>query len=269
MKKCSFVADIGASKVRAAVTFDKVHLESIRIIGTPSKFNEAMKLIGEVVSEITKGCQVEAAVVGVAGPMDRGRARLLKSNLEDWVGKPLREKLEGILGANLVLENDCALVGLGEATKGAGKGEHIVSYITVSSGVNGVRIVDEKIDNNVYGFEIGKQVVAKNKTLENLISGLALEKKYGEKPEYLHDRKIWKEEEENLAIGVANTILYWSPNVVVLGGALMDKISIDQVTRYVGGILNFYPELPDIRRAILGDFGGLWGGLKMLLSIEY
>ena len=57
------------------------------------------------------------------------------------------------------LANDSDLDGLGEATVGAGKGFNIVAYITVSTGIGGVRIVGGKIDVSTYGFEPGHQII--------------------------------------------------------------------------------------------------------------
>lgn len=42
---------------------------------------------------------------------------------------------------------------LAEMGRAAGKGPAIIAYITISTGVNGVRIVDGEIDRATYGFE--------------------------------------------------------------------------------------------------------------------
>ena len=57
------------------------------------------------------------------------------------------------------IANDTAVVGLGEAHRGAGIGYNIVTYITVSTGVGGTRIVDGRIDRRIYGFEPGHQTI--------------------------------------------------------------------------------------------------------------
>src|SRR3989339_806271 len=49
-------------------------------------------------------------------------------------------ELEGGFGAPAVIENDAAVVGLGEARYGAGKSYEIVAYLTISTGVGGAKI---------------------------------------------------------------------------------------------------------------------------------
>src|SRR3989344_1426609 len=84
-------------------------------------------------------------------------------NMSKWDNRPLKKELQRALHTkNVFLENDTALVGLGEAVRGSGKGKQIVAYITVSTGINGVRIVNGEIDRSALGFEIGHQILDKN-----------------------------------------------------------------------------------------------------------
>ena len=83
------------------------------------------------------------------------------------------------------MENDTALVGLGEATVGAGKGAAIVVYVTISTGANGARIVDGVLDRAAFGFELGEQLLgraASAGTLEELVSGRAIQDRFGAPP---------------------------------------------------------------------------------------
>jgi len=70
-----------------------------------------------------------------------------------------------------------------------------------------------------------------------------------------------------LACGLANTIMHWSPNVVVLGGSMIignPAISIPSTIKTLEKILTTYPTIPDVKRAECGDIGGLYGGLAMI-----
>jgi glucokinase len=112
--------------------------------------------------------------------------------LPDWQRKPLASALSKRLdGAPVYIENDKAVVGLGEATYGAGVGYGIVAYHTVSTGVGGVRTEDGKISRASAGFEPGHQIIdidgsllddGTSHTLESLVSGYSLEKRRGVKP---------------------------------------------------------------------------------------
>jgi len=75
------------------------------------------------------------------------------------------------------IENDASIVGLGEAVSGAGMGEEIVVYITVSTGVGGTRIVSGEIDEHAYGFEPGHELINMQDSLEDLVSGTAVEER--------------------------------------------------------------------------------------------
>ena len=176
-----------------------------------------------------------------------------------------------IFHAPVFLENDAALAGLGEAVFGAGKGKKIVAYLTISTGVGGCRIVDGKIDENSQGFEPGHQIIFSDKniiTLENLVSGTAIEKKYGKKPYEIFDVKIWNNVANNLAYGLHNVAVLWSPDIIILGGSMMKKIGIpvERVKFHLSKILNIFPKPPLIKKSKLGDLAGLYGALAHLKS---
>ena len=69
-----------------------------------------------------------------------------------------------------------------------------------------------------------------------------------------------------LAYGLNNTIVYWSPDIVVIGGSMMKKIGIpiDRVRAHLSGILHIYEELPQVAHSTLGDIGGLYGALALI-----
>ncbi|MFC1594934.1 ROK family protein [Patescibacteria group bacterium] len=263
------VFDIGGTKMRIASSKDLKTFDEPKIVATPSDFDEGIEVFKNTANELCKNKKIEAIAGGAPGPMDKNRTMLTGApNLPEWNNKPLKEKLEQVLGAKVFLENDTALVGLGEAVAGAGKNYEIVAYITISTGVNGVRVINGKIDKNAMGFEIGKQIIdfSENKMLEDLISGEAFEKKYNKKPYDTHDEKIWDEAAKILAYGLNNTIAHWSPNIVVLGGSMMKTVGIpiEGVRSHLKEILKIFPEIPKIEKAVLEDFGGLHGSMEFL-----
>jgi predicted NBD/HSP70 family sugar kinase len=188
--------------------------------------------------------------------------------LRNWKGKPLASDLETALRTSVILENDTALVGLGEANFGAGKDSSVVVYITVSTGVNGVRIVDGKIDGG--RAEIGGQylrVTGRAQSLEDQISGNAIAEKYGVLPQEIDkDSPVWEELAEIAAFGVHNAMLHWSPSRVVLGGSMFAEpgIQVPRVEYYVQRIMRKFPTTPPIVHSQLGDVGGLWGAMTRL-----
>jgi glucokinase len=247
-----------------------------KIVPTPKDFDAGMHLLGELGRELAGGEKITAVGGGIAGTLSRDRSIFLNGpHLQGWNGKLIKKVLEAEFGAPAFVENDTAIVGLGEATAGAGKGHSIVVYMTVSTGVGGVRIVNERIDVSAMGFEPGHQVIdaggalhstsvgGRGLDLEGYISGTAISERYNKKPYEITDEKFWDEMARLLAYGLNNTIVHWSPDIVVIGGSMMNKIGIpvDRVRAHLKGILHIYPELPLIEHSALGDIGGLHGAL--------
>ncbi|MDP2637202.1 MAG: ROK family protein [bacterium] len=250
--------DIGGTNIRMAVSRDGNTIPDVQIVPTPKNFEEAK----EFFRSISQKERARVVSLGVAGTLDRERTTLVSApHLQGWVGKPLKQELQEIFQAPVFLENDSALGGLGEALSGAGKGYAIVGYLAVGTGVGGARIVNGVIDENALGFEPGHQLLDGKMSLEEYVSGSALAKRYGKKAEMIEDRNAWEEVSRFLALGLHNTIVHWSPDVVVLGGSVMEKVDLERTKQYLAQILTIFPEPPSVVKAILGERRGLEGAL--------
>ena len=252
----SILFDIGATKIRIAYSMDGEIFETPKVFLTPKSYDEGLKIFTETAKELAGSREIKT----IAGGMSRSV----------W-GDPekLKNDLDRNFGVKVLIENDAAIVGLGEACWGAGRGFEIVAYITVSTGVGGARVVDGKIDEKAVGFEPGKQIIEaeSGKTLEDMISGKALQAKTGKSPKEITDEGIWNNHAWLLAVGLNNIFVEWSPYVVVLGGSMITgtpSISVEKTEEYLKDILKIYPQLPVIKKAELGDFGGLYGALAFI-----
>ncbi len=265
--------DIGGTKTRVAVGDGSSFSEPVKF-PTPKDFSLGVNTIVNTILECAKGERIEAIGGGIAGPLDDDHGMLLRApNLPLWVGQPLARTLSERISAPTYLENDSAIVALGEAHHGAGQGSKIMAYITVSTGVGGARIVDGHVDRSTYGFEPGHQVLDIDKTVlpilaadeaEELLSGTALERRYNKKPVEIHDPAVWEELSVWLAYMLNNTIVHWSPDTVVLGGSMIvgdPAIPVDRVSYHLERILTIFPTLPQVRRAQLADLGGIYGAM--------
>ena len=262
------LVDIGATNTRLAVSRDEKSIGDPLIIPTNQNFKKAIGELRDTAKKLTSR-KIKKVVVGAPGPFNKEKNKIVGSqNLPHWNGCPLKGALRRSLRVPVVLENDSALVGLGETVFGAGKGKSIVAYITVSTGVGGVKIVNGKINDNAFGFEPGGQIIdyRHNKTLEDLISGSAIEEKYHKKPYEIKSKKFWKDMAKILAFGLNNVVVHWSPEIIVIGGSVMKKIPIPDTSRYLKQILSGYgyKHFPLVKKAKLGNFGGLYGGLALL-----
>lgn len=274
--------DIGGTKTRLALSENGKSFNDPHVFGTPKDFDEGMKVISSAFTKVVSGKEIVESAGGIRGVIDKDRGELINdSHLTEWIGKPLKSNLQDIFRAEVFLENDTAMVGLGEAVSGSGQGFSIVAYLTISTGVGGARIVDSEIDVSTYNTEPGHQIIDADSSIcedcktkmdvpgafEALVSGTAFEKRFGKKP---YDSGVedpaWAELSKLVAVGVNNTIVYWSPGVVVLGGGMMKSpgIRVEVVEAELKKILKIYPTPPAIKRAELGDFGGLYGALHYL-----
>jgi len=274
--------DIGGTKTRVAVSEDlKTFSKPIKFT-TPINFKEGIEKIVAAAKELTDGKNIRGAAGAVRGMLGEDRTFLINDDvLAKWVEKPLADTLATELNTKVTLENDAALAGLGEAVFGAGKGSNIMVYHTISTGVGGVKIENGKIDDYHLGFEPGKQVLDIDRTilgddilptLENLVSGTALEERTGQKPyDIPQEDAVWDQLANYLAHGLRNTILYWSPDTIVLGGSMMTGnpvIPIEKVAQYTAELMGDSVPLPNIIKAELKDDSGLYGAMALLADLD-
>jgi len=262
--------DIGGSKTRLAVSKDKKNLYQVEIIPTPQDFREGIKFLVDSGKRITGGKKIKMVAGGIAGPLNKNKTKLANSpNLPQWANQPLFSLLKKEFKSPVFLENDAALAGLGEVYYGAGKGGKIVAYLTISTGVGGARLVEGQIDQNYFGFEPGQQIINYDalinfQTLEANISGTGLFKKYKKPAAELSAKKIWEREAKLLAYGLNNITVLWSPEIIILGGSVMKKISLKEVRKQFKQTVKIFPGLPKIKRSKLGDLSGIYGALAIL-----
>lgn len=245
--------DIGGTTTRVAVSHDGVNIAEPVIYSTPQSYSLGIKQLVKVAKELSSQ-PYDKIGGGIAGPMNEDKSGIINApNLPDWNWKPLQKDIRAELGGDVILENDTAMVGLGEAVKGAGKDHNIVVYITISTGVNGARIVNKKLDAHHFGFEIGKQL-------------LDIETETSWEKMIIYEDNTVEKEAELIAYGVFNSVLFWSPEIIVLGGGRMKRIEISNVQRHLDGLLKIYPELPKVVKSELGEVGGVYGALEFLNS---
>lgn len=256
--------DIGGTNTRVARTDDKESFGEPIIFSTPQNFDEWFSIVIKHIDELRKGEQITTIVAGMAGIFSQDGSINTSPHLSEWQGINLKQKLGGWFNCEAVIENDTALVGLGEAVFGSGKDYDIVVYVTISTGVGGVRIVDGKIDRNKFGFEIGHQIIGKDKELEYYLAGSSHEKRFNMPSKEIKDKKFWKEVNYYGGVLAANTMMYWSPAVIVFGGPVVNDMNLDDVTEHMKKFTPMYEKHSVIVRSSLKSLGGLYGGMAYL-----
>ncbi len=272
------VFDIGGTKTRVALTEDFLTLAAVDSFPTPASFKQGIEAIKKSIASMNPKTPIKAMAGGVRGMLMEDHSGIENdATLVKWAKQSITEALGKHFKVPVYLENDTALAGLGEAIYGAGQGIDIMVYHTISTGVGGVKIEHGKIDEASSGFEPGHQVLDIDRTilgdeisptLENLVSGTGLEARLGMKPRDIpQEDTVWDELAEYLAQGLRNTILYWSPDVIVLGGSMIlgdPKIQLESIRKYTVEVLDGFVVCPFITTATLGDHAGLYGAMAHL-----
>ncbi len=91
------------------------------------------------------GARPAAIGVSFGGPVDYATGTVrLSHHVPGWVNKPLRQIIEAEFGAPTNVDNDANVAAVGEHKFGAGQGCSSLLYITVSTGVGGGWILDNR-----------------------------------------------------------------------------------------------------------------------------
>lgn len=268
------VFDIGGTNMRISISSDGKTIGNSKIVPTPKEFDQGVVTFKQISEELSRGQPIEVVAGGIAGPLDKEKTMLVSTpHVGGWLNKPLKAELEKLFGVPIYLENDADLAALGEATYGMGVNYGIVAYLTISTGVGGGRVVKGKIDENSLGFEPGHQIIVPDGNpcdcggkghLESYISGSGIERSSGRNAKDITDPKIWDDIARYLAIGLNNVTVFWSPDVIILGGSVMKSIPLDLVRTYLEEALTIFPQTPKVELAKLGDYVGLYGALSFI-----
>jgi len=270
-----FLFDVGGTWTHFALGTSTGEVSNIKRIKTPSKPQKFIELAHAFVDGKSNISNVAG---GVRGVLTEDKVGIEHDHiLTGWVGYDLKQALSDAFSADVVLENDAAIAGLGEAHYGVGKGADVIVYHDVSTGVGGARIVHGILDSVGLAFEPGLQIIDIDKTvlgpgvpptLENLVSGKAVAERMGMPAQDIpQEDVIWHDLAEYLASGLRNSILYWSPEMIVLGGAMMygnPGIPLDAVRQETVRVLDGVVQCPFITLGSLKQDAGLYGALALL-----
>lgn len=260
--------------MRVALSSDGQTIANSKIVPTPKDFEQGIRALKQTADELSKVEKITGVAGGIAGPIDKDKTCLAKSpHIPGWIKKPLKTELERLFGCRVILENDTAMGGIGEAVKGAGAGKNVVAYLAIGTGIGGKRIVGGKILGDSFNFEPGHQIIVPDGNLcncggrghlEAYVSGAYFEKMYGQKGENISDPKIWDEISRHLAIGLTNVSVLWTPDIIVLGGGVSQSIPLQKANAYLSKFLTIYPTAPQVVESTLGEMAGFYGALELL-----
>jgi len=221
-----------------------------------------------------KNLKLDKICLSIAGMIDKKQGKVIKApNIPDYENKSIKKDLENLFKCKIYLENDATLSGLGESVYGVGKNYKIVAYITLSTGIGGAKIVNKKLEENFFGFEPGHSLFLIDFTkvefeeVEKIISGKAIENIFKIKPENIKDKTFWRTINKICAGFLVNVALFWSPEVIVLGGSLLKSLDFEELKVNFEN-LKTMPFKVRLAKSKLKDLAALYGGYYFLKSYQ-
>jgi glucokinase len=305
-KELIFAADLGGTHLRAATVDRKGHIHSRFKQNTPQvkDANEIVDAIVAAVGEFQKSAEISAVSLVVPGTVNVGEGSVVKApNLPCLDGFRLAAALTEQLNLPAILENDANAAAVGEMWQGAAVGCKTIICLTLGTGVGGGIILDGKLWRGVDGAaaEIGHMCVdpfggvactcGSRGCLEVFASATAIVRMTREaSPRYpdsvLQGRddltaemifdagkqgdelalEIFRRMGVYLGIGLANLINILNPEIIVIGGGVVNGWDLFEKHMHQQVEERAFPLLAarlKIERAKCGDDAGLLGAARL------
>ena len=194
MKKPVLAVDLGGTKILAGLIVNRrVSYRDYSLTHAEEGPQAVLKYIFEAIDRVLAKSgldvtELEGISIAAAGAIDTKRGIVTASpNLPGWRNIPLADKVKTRYPIDVFLLNDANAAAIAEHRYGAGRGTRNMIYITVSTGIGGGIIIDNKIYEGASGGagEIGHMSIDINGPkcncgntgcLEMLASGTALAK---------------------------------------------------------------------------------------------
>ena len=163
--------DMGGTNLRiAAITTEGKLLEKITLgvklaLGRDYVIGEMCDAILRLTERYRSTGNFVGAGIGVPGIIDVEAGMMRKSaNLPGWSDYPVRDVIEGRLGARVFLDNDANVAALGEKWLGAGRDADNMAMLTLGTGIGGAIILNGKIFYGMSGMagEFGHVTIEPN-----------------------------------------------------------------------------------------------------------
>jgi glucokinase len=188
--------------------------------------------------------------IGCTGPIGEQGIFLEIPFLHGWKGHDLCSEISAEFGVSAVIENDADAAALGEYLWGSGRNSQRMIFVTVSTGIGAGVVIDGSLYRGVDGShpECGHHIIDPSGPLcdcgahgcwESLASGTA----FGREGERLGGEaysdvrgicrladagdalalKLVQRQSHFLGLGLANLVIMFGPDCIVLGGGVMNR----------------------------------------------
>lgn len=237
--------------------------------------------------------QYKLAAIGIGsfGPIDLDQSSstygyITSTPKSGWAEFDFIGALKAQFDVPIGFDTDVNAAALGEFTWGAAQGLSDFIYLTVGTGIGGGGMTNGQLIHGLMHPEMGHILIQQhpcddfdglcpfhqNKCLEGLASGPAIEKRWGQPANQLHQEHIaWDIEADYLSQALVNYICVLSPQKIILGGGVMHQQHLlNKIRDKVKQKLNAYVQLPTLTEFIvlpaLADKAGVLGALALAIN---
>lgn len=140
--------DLGGTQIRVGLfRSGSLQPEKLTRIATHSPGEEPLtRLLNALQVILPAEDQVLAIAVAAPGPLDTYSGTVFTApNVKGFTNLPLRQIIMDRFGIPVAVGNDANLAALGEWKYGAGQGFHNLIYMTISTGIGGGVIMDDRL----------------------------------------------------------------------------------------------------------------------------
>jgi glucokinase len=286
--------DLGGTQLRVAHVTEQGEVLKRAAMPTDAK-GGPRSVLAQMVKLANELGLANVKTVGISspGPLDSDEGITMDlPTLSGWNGFPLRHNLATALNLPVTLENDGISAAYGEWKFGAGRGLRHMVYVTVSTGIGGGVVIDNRImrGNRGMASHVGHMMIAEDGPMctcggrgcfEALAAGPAFAKSGGafgfkdgadivaaarsgdHKAIGLVDR-----EAELLGYGFASLMHLYSPQRLVMGGGVSKALDLmlPTIMKTMTPITMPAFRSADIVPAQLGDNAGLVGAAGLAFA---
>lgn len=286
---------MGGTKVTAIAARDLKSIIKKRVFPNLSP-KETMKDLFDFFNTVAteENCEYQAIGVGCFGPLDlnpdsRTFGYITSTVKQGWQFFNIKHELESALKVKVFLETDVNASALGEFFLYPKNKIQNLVYITIGTGIGAGLIINGKIVHGMVHPEFGHIRIPHDfrqdpfpglcpyhrDCLEGLASGPAMTERWHQSVENLPVGHIaWELEAEYIAHAVANLICTISPEIIILGGGVMQHNQLlGMIQTKTRNILNGYIKSKSLEENItdyivlprLKSDSGVLGALSMAI----
>ncbi len=213
--------DVGGTKTLIASFNTSGQLKNMIKFETPKKYNIFLSILTK---NITLLGELNYEYVAAAFPetINRTTYRLIGGGKLKWHNVNPKKDISNITNCPVLIDNDANLAGLSEAILLKDKFSRIL-YLTVSTGIGGSLIINQKIDQSLIDMEPGHMILNHNNQKiiwESFASGQAITQTFGKYAKDITDENTWINIANNITEGILILLPIIRPDIIIIGGSI-------------------------------------------------